>query len=278
LRHWLAPPEITQEEITQANLQALSLECESGNESDREEDGEEEEEDTEISTVEPVTMKRWGKGVIEMLNLKNESLKHLQRDERIENAWKEQQQKAEQVSNNTEEIREPTPDMNDDRNLCPSVIMWNIPHMEFDLGPDLKQNYSERRQKQDPNGCIQGCLREVKKQVKEAIWKFLEKHSIRSCFRVHPVIRRDYRKKGLIYSTTGKAFLSFSYREHTHVPRDQNFTLPRGPGDVCHFREKTQFAIGRISSGWNDAEYLVSSRNDLFWDNHLLKFTWNESA
>merc|ERR1711879_501338 len=101
LRHWLDPPEVTKKEITKKKAFV------------------------------PIN---W-ENAAQKLNLNDKNLEHLQRDKRIENAW--------DATTNTQaeskEVREPTPDMKDDRNLAPSLIMWNIPHREFDLDARMEK-------------------------------------------------------------------------------------------------------------------------------------------
>jgi len=152
-----------------------------------------------------------------------------------------------------------------------------MPCREFDLDKFLEK-CSKIKQKRDPQGCVKDCLREMQKIVRKEIWTFLEQNSIMNCRRVHALIRRDFRKRGRIYTTTGKVYLNFRYEEHGFIQKERDFTLPSGPGNnFDDFSERTQYRLNRICAGWKEAEQLVGLSHQLTWENHMLEFTWNET-
>jgi len=258
-------------------LKALNVECDSGNESDFEDEEDEVEEEKEVKKENTFVPIKW-ENAVQKLNLNDENLEHLQRDKRIENAWNATTNKE----TKTEE-REPTPDMKDDRNLAPSLIMWNIPHREFDLDARMEKMKEQDKQKnlrreRSEEALMKECLRNIQSSMRRNVWTFLESKNITNCRRVHVLIHRNYRKKGTIFCTSGKAFLTFKEtKEHHFVSNNsRNVSLPSGPGDFSNFDLREKLKLDRLTGGWNEAEYLTGLHDGLMWESHKVTFTWNE--
>jgi len=257
LRRWddPEPTEPTKEEITQANLNALNIECESGAETE-----EEEEEVLEVPT--PFNWKT------QVHDFNEENMEHLQRSEHLDKTWEETS-----VGNTTmkDSVREPTPPMGDDRDFLPTLVMHNIMNIEWDLeNPDSEfQNmFAPRGAKSWENRYVntKETMWKMEKQARQLVWQFLESHGIRHCCRMKVFIRKDSWRRN-IYRTTGTGFLTFEYKQHPQFGNNlKNSELGT--------RELRQ--IERCAAGWREAEYLVGLKEKLCWKSNLVHFSWKD--